>query len=342
MKRFLALLVAAVAVLTLIDSASAVAVFPTNHEQYMIELVNLERMDPVGVPARWGGMDLNEGLAPGTISDTPKQPLALSTIITAAAQFHSQWQLDNDTFAHTGVGTPAIRMALVGYGALGTYGSAENIGWQGELPGTPDLTQYTEDLHAGLFQDFSVPGRGHRLNIMNEDLKEIGIGLREGQFDNGQHNFNAVMVTQDFAYKFDDPFITGVAYRDNDSNSFYSPDGEGIQTIVAARRQSDLKWFWTVTVPSGGYALRVPDGTYDILAFGGTLTTPQYVPGVTVSGLNEKVDFVEAPAAATLADAAFLSEAQALVPPGALQVVPEPASLALLSMGALLVLRRRR
>src|SRR5262245_58376639 len=45
--------------------------------QYMLELINRARTDPAAEAARPDyGIDLNEGLAPGTISADPKQPLA--------------------------------------------------------------------------------------------------------------------------------------------------------------------------------------------------------------------------------------------------------------------------
>ncbi len=48
---------------------------PTAHEQYLLELINRGRLDPPAEAARYG-IDLNQGLAPGTITTEPKQPLA--------------------------------------------------------------------------------------------------------------------------------------------------------------------------------------------------------------------------------------------------------------------------
>ena len=47
----------------------------TAADQYILELVNRARLDPAGEAARLG-IDLNEGLAAGTISATPKDPYA--------------------------------------------------------------------------------------------------------------------------------------------------------------------------------------------------------------------------------------------------------------------------
>jgi hypothetical protein len=51
-----------------------VASFLTAAEQLQLELINRARLDPVAEAARLG-IDLNEGLAAGTISAAAKQPL---------------------------------------------------------------------------------------------------------------------------------------------------------------------------------------------------------------------------------------------------------------------------
>ena len=60
----------------------------TAHEQLMLELINRARLDPAGEAARYG-IALNEGLASGTISSTPKQVLAGNEQLGAAAVRHS-------------------------------------------------------------------------------------------------------------------------------------------------------------------------------------------------------------------------------------------------------------
>ena len=92
------------------------AVFPTDVEQYLVELINRARANPAAEAARFG-IDLNEGLPAGTISTAPKPPLAVNPFLTDAARGHSQWMLDHDVFSHTGAGgsTPTQRMQAAGY-----------------------------------------------------------------------------------------------------------------------------------------------------------------------------------------------------------------------------------
>src|SRR5262245_35764838 len=143
----------------------------TAHEQLLLELVNRARLDPAGEAARYG-IDLNQGLAAGTISAAPKQVLAPNANLAAAAQNHSQWMLNNDVFDHTGAGgsDPGDRMRGAGYSFSGTWRWGENISWRGTT-GALNLTANIASHHEGLFES-----AGHRQNILG-DFREIGVGV---------------------------------------------------------------------------------------------------------------------------------------------------------------------
>src|SRR4051794_28856329 len=79
------------------------AVYPTNLEQYDVELINRGRANPTAEASRYG-VPLNEGLAAGTISTAAKQPLAINPYLDDSARRHSQWMIDADVFSHTGSG----------------------------------------------------------------------------------------------------------------------------------------------------------------------------------------------------------------------------------------------
>ena len=49
-------------------------------------------------------MDLNQGLAPGTLNGAAKQVLAPNALLAQAAETHSDWMLATDTFGHAGAG----------------------------------------------------------------------------------------------------------------------------------------------------------------------------------------------------------------------------------------------
>jgi serralysin len=275
------------------------AVFPTAHEQYLVELINRGRANPSAEATRWG-TDLNEGLAAGTISTTPKQPLAINPYITDAARLHSQWMIDNDEFSHyegSSFDNPESRMRAAGYAFTGTWTLGENIGWSGST-GSVDVTTRVGEIHRDLYIDAGIAGRGHRVNVMDNRFREIGGGVVTGVFESGGQPYNAVMLTEDFAKSGTSVFLTGVAYSDGVSNdNFYTP-GEGLGgALVRATRASDGAIFQATTWANGGYSLALAAGTYTVTATGGGLGGDVVYNNVVVGTENVKRDFT--PAAAT-------------------------------------------
>lgn len=277
------------------------AVYPTAVEQYLVELINRGRADPAAEAARFG-IALNEGLAAGTISTSPKQPLAIDPYLTDAARKHAQWMIDTDTFSHTGAGgsNPGARMASAGYSFIASSGWSENIAWSGSSPSIPDPTATARQLHENLFVDEGIAGRGHRTNLMASASRQIGVGVISGEF----HGYNAVMACEDFAYSGSGVFLTGVVYADAVvDDDFYTP-GEGLAGItVTARRLSDGALFSATSWASGGYSLALPAGTYQVTASGAGLVGTVAGGTVSIAGENIKVDFVpgaDEPPTATL------------------------------------------
>lgn len=261
---------------------------PTNYDQYLLELINRGRANPTA-EASLHGVSLNQGLAAGTISTAPKQPLAFHPALIAAARGHSDWMIQTDTFSHIGQGgsNAATRMATAGYGTLGTFGCAENIAWKGTT-GTFNRIDYVNDLHRSLFRSAS-----HRVNLMNDSYREFGTGVFSGRFRDAGINYNALMVTENFAFSGSSVFLTGVVYDDGlvSANQFYTPE-EGLGGVtVTATRHSDGQRFSTNTWGSGGYTLPVDAGTYTVTAAGGALTGTLIKNSVSITNRNVKVDF---------------------------------------------------
>ena len=59
-------------------------------------------------------------------------PLRMITLLNQAAEDHSSWMLENDSFSHEGADdtSPSDRMAGAGYPFEGHTMALENIGWQ--------------------------------------------------------------------------------------------------------------------------------------------------------------------------------------------------------------------
>ncbi len=254
---------------------------PSTYEQYMLELVNRARLNPEG-EADLFGIDLNDDLAPNTISSDPKQPLAFNLLLIDSATAHSQWMLDTDTFSHTGEGgsTSSDRMENAGYNFTGNWTSGENIAWTGTT-GTLDVTYAVANRHEGLFRSPS-----HRTNILNNDFREIGISTLTGEFS----GYNALMVTQNFAKSGSSVFLTGVAFDDSAINDDFYSIGEGLGGVtVTAIRQSDNEQFTTTTMDAGGYQMTLSPGTYDV-SFSQNGQTLGSTEQVNIDSQNVKVD----------------------------------------------------
>jgi hypothetical protein len=241
-----------------------------DEEQFVIELINRARANPAAEATRLG-IDLNEGLPPGTLSASPKPPLAPHQSLIDAAAGHSQDMIDRNFFDHRnpdGDG-PGERIADAGYLAARAW--AENIA----------IHVGAADAHDALFRS-----PGHRLNMLGNTYREVGIGVRE-------RNDWGVNMTETFAYRTGRAFLTGVAFSDQVVADSFFTAGEGLVsvTITATARTSGAS-YTTNTGPTGGYSLQVPSDTYDLTAAGGELTKPIAITGIGLGTANVKIDFV--------------------------------------------------
>ena len=284
------------------------SVAPTAYEQYAVELINRARANPTAEAQRlvgYGGNsedsgdgyngDLNEGVpSDKTITTDAKQPLAINTILTAAARNHSAWMVASSAFSHTGVnGTNAYQRILAeGYTFAGGRKWGENIAinWASSAldPSTTALDQQNN-----LFTDLTIADRGHRTNMLEASRNEIGVGFASGPYNYpGYGSLQSLAATHDTASN-GRVYLTGVAYTDAVSDDdFYTP-GEGLGNItVTAVRQADGLKFTTTTWASGGYSLELPAGTYDVSGTGDGLVTTAYYHNVTLVDGNVKRDFV--------------------------------------------------
>ena len=282
---------------------------PSIYDQYLLEMINRGRSDPVAEAARYG-IGLNDGLSSGTISTQPKQPLAFAPALIDAARGHSEWMLASNTFSHTGEGgsSPGARMSAAGYALVSPWTWGENIGWRGNT-GTINATDFVESIAEGLFKS-----AGHRNNQMKPEFREAGVGVVEGEFTSNGITWNALMVTENFARSGNTVFMSGVVYDDAlvRADQFYTP-GEGLgEVTIEAIRTSDSQVFSTQTWASGGYTLALPSGTYTIVAQGGSLNAPIVRDGVVIGTGNVKVDFTA-------------TDTSDIIPPP----VPDPVSVAI-------------
>lgn len=249
-------------------------------EQYLLELINRARLDPVAEALRFG-VDLNSQLASGTISETAKEVLSPNAYLESAAHDHSLWILDNDSFTHDGTGgsTPGDRMAAAGYTFSGAWTWRENLAWVGST-NSVDLEAAVFEHHEGLYNS-----AGHRANTFAEDIREIGLGQVAGRFHDGRTEFNTSMMTLNFAQSGNQVFLTGVSYADQDDDAFYSM-GEGVSGVWF-----DIAGARAYTALAGGYGLGTAANSNALVSVGSGSSTHATLR-VDLGDGNAKLDLV--------------------------------------------------
>src|SRR2546423_1567475 len=273
---------------------------PTNEEQYYLELINRARANPTAegirlalttdpkVLSAYTAFGVNLVLMQSQFALIPgAPPLSMNATLMNAARAHSQNMLQNNYQGHSGPdGSLTTRLAGYTAGANG-WSIGENV------------YAYSKSVwygHAGFEVDWggtvatggmqSPPG--HRQNIHSTTFREVGIGVVLGS-NGGSGGVGPQLVTQDFGTVGGLlPFVTGVVYRDLNSNGFYDP-GEGVGGVTVTVSNSNS---YAVTASSGGYSVPVPgSGTYTVTFSGGSVPTNQKNVNV-INGQNVKSDYV--------------------------------------------------
>jgi uncharacterized protein YkwD len=250
-------------------------------EQLSLERINRARLRP-GPEAAANGITIDEGI-PGQLNTTPKQPLAFNGTLIQIAREHSQDMLTRNYFDHnTPEGlTPFDRMTNAGY----TFAAAgENIAWRGLLS-IVDEAAIVEAQHVDLFVDSGIAGRGHRVNMLDNTFREVGIGIVRGNYNQGGTVFDSIMQTQDFGLSTtDSTFVLGVVYHDANHNGEYD-FGEGVAGSTVTLGSTSK-----TTNAGGGYSFQVfAAGTYT-LQFS---PSAAQVINIAAGAPNIKVDLVD-------------------------------------------------
>jgi hypothetical protein len=273
---------------------------PTNEEQYYLELINRARANPTA-----------EGLRLATTTDSnvlnaysafgvnlvlmqaqfvlipPAPPLSMNATLTTAARAHSQNMLQNNYQGHSGP-DGSLTTRLQGYtaGANGwsigenVYAYSKSV-WYGHVG-------FEVDWGGGVANGGMQSPPGHRQNIHSTTFREVGIGVVLGS-NGGSGGVGPQLVTQDFGWVGGlAPFVTGVVYRDLNSNGFYDA-GEGVGGVTVTVSNTNT---YAVTASSGGYSVPVAEsGNYTVTFSGGSVPTNQKSVNVS-NGQNVKSDYV--------------------------------------------------
>ena len=144
-------------------------------------------------------------LVNGERTDRGLDPLVFDRNLNVSSETHSEWMQRTGTFSHTGQGGSSAteRMRDASFELTGSWRTAENLAYGTEF-GAAGYSDDVVRLHEGLMNS-----AGHRANILNPDLKSIGIGIEVGSstLSNGRET---VVITQNFATSAaaNDPILT--------------------------------------------------------------------------------------------------------------------------------------
>lgn len=279
---------------------------PSAFEQLMLEYINRARMDPQGEFDRFiVSTSPVQAIEPGITSALnyfdvdlalyqqqlaglqAAAPLAWSSTLNDAATAHSELMIAQDTQSHQLSGEASLGTRIAAAGYTGWNRLAENIYAYTESPAYG---------HAGFFIDWgNGPGgmqspAGHRNNIMNANLTEVGIGVVED--NSGSTDVGPYVVTQDFGHRFAyEPQFVGVVYNDNDVDAFYSV-GEGQGGVVVDVSPWAGGSGSTTTHSAGGYQVEGGAG-WNTLTFSGSGLGGGVSVHVRFDDENVKVDLID-------------------------------------------------
>ncbi|HTI67497.1 MAG TPA: CAP domain-containing protein [Caulobacteraceae bacterium] len=275
---------------------------PSNDEQYLLELINDARLNPLGDAARYLGnyapltspvFDIQSainyfGVSGPTLLNqfaalAPVQPVAWNEQLAAAARGHDAAMIAADQQSHQ----------VSGEGDLGARSNAAGYtGWSVLAENVYAYSTGTLYGHAGFMIDWG-PGSGgmqdppgHRDNIMNASLREVGVGIVAET--NPATQVGPQVVTEDFGTRFGSGnFILGAAFFDFSGDGFYSP-GEGQGTLnVSLAGASAASW------ASGGYTLQTAATGPQTVVFSGAGLAGAVTAAVNLgSATNAKIDIV--------------------------------------------------
>lgn len=284
-----------------LESRQVLSAAPTAELQYALELVNLTRTNPGAAAER-----LTANLSSVTretlsfynvdlarekrdiASAKPRQPLAWSETLAAAAEKHSRDMAERGFQSHTGSdgSSPEDRTRAAGYAdairqAENAYAYADSV----------------DQAMQAFTIDWGVADKGHRRNLLEQStrlddtFKEIGIGMATSRKLGGTK-----VMTQKLGVRKDAPAqLLGVAYTDRDRDNFYSiGEGQGGVTVELTGPNGQTQR--VETSPAGGYQIALTPGRYRVRAFQGDREIQSRE--VTINKQNLKLDFLlsEAPA----------------------------------------------
>lgn len=269
---------------------------PSAQAQYMLEVMNLVRTNPVQ-GADWVqqkadgsvksnlqyyGVDLNN-VKNEIASAQPREPLAWNGQLANAAQGQSNDMAQNGFQSHTG-------------------SDGRDLGARLDSAGYNDRTRATENAFAyslsvdnamqAFLIDWGVADKGHRRNLLDTDTtaanasSEVGLGIATTT----KPGFGPLVITQDFGSRNGQKAqLVGTVYDDRDNDGRYSMNEGVANASVDVTNLQNGQTQNVTTWDAGGYQLPLDPGNYAVTARsnGRSLGTRT----ININDQNVKVDF---------------------------------------------------
>ena len=275
---------------------------PTPLEQELMENLNRMRLDPQGEldtlfssldplvardpdadeAIRYFGDPTATEIKADWTSLVPVAPLIWNESLQQSAIEHSLLMLEHDQQSHQFQDEPTLRERTQAAGYVDDLGLSvgENVFAYANSP---------FHAHSAFAIDWGFPTRGHRVNLMAAEYREVGIGILT-DYDFGT-DVGPLIVTQDFGTRmsFDQPYLLGVVFDDLSEDGSYGA-GEGLGNVTIQIESAETSYTAT-SMSAGGYQIEVVPGVYTLTASGGLLSAPIIQRDVVVGVDNVKVDF---------------------------------------------------
>lgn len=260
---------------------------PSGLEQEFIQRVNRFRVDPQGELGRMlvstsplvardphvqNNLDFFE--VDGNVLRsqwdqlTPVPPLAWNADLQEAATGHNALMVSTNTQSHRIGDEPPLgdRLRNAGYRF---QAAAENLF---------AYCQSIDFCHAGLAIDWGngpdgiQNPAGHRIHLMSETFREVGIAVQRTS-NPSPRDVGPLVATQNFGTRQGlSAQVVGAVFRDTDQSGWYDA-GEGTRGVTVAFVGTDgsQATATTTTMTAGGYQVELEAGTYEVtFAVGGS------------------------------------------------------------------------
>jgi hypothetical protein len=257
---------------------------PSEEAQYFLELINRARSNPEAEVTRlsgstWAGTpDLNEGLAPGTVSPDAKPPIAFDPRLNDASlmnnlrisPFYRDW--GNRPYRMLPEGFEINPSSIGETTVLRCLGENFPIGFARRIEDHSDAVSITSDRVAGslrfkkdveamheiFFIDSATDGRQRRRRILDSDWVLMGLDFAPNtgrRYPNDGVSAFPFITTHTFVDASALFSVTGVVYHDWNGNGFYDMGEAPGSLDVWIENGTGRVLARSRTYPSGGYTI---------------------------------------------------------------------------------------